>query len=418
METENKVLTLPKPAGQILLAVLGAMLLGMGVVASVGMWTDGDVPLTLVLIVSFFGVVLAAVGVVLLWGSTLRIRLFSEGIAVMDREKGVFQIPAGELRQLISIYAFNGKTYSRLIGLSAHSMEGLADKREQELRKNLFSKHNVNFRKRNANWVEIFAKEYLSGRAKHYPIQNLRQGILWLEWSPEIWNLLKQMYPGAEAVGWQRPNSTKPVTWNDRNKTDFFRGKDGQAVAPTLLVTYGLLGCMLLCLTALDPDMLLFIMVHCLLLGLLLGGVFLMVAGEGDRILLSETEIRVLRWGKTRQSLPADRIKTIFRIPMIAGSNVGYSEADMLLVTDKTMVELAQESLSTQRKCRDGENLVRIWEQLPDGEAFAALNLLRKKAAGALRWFSRDILFLHTPDREETLRQLYPEAQWIVLDRD
>ena len=409
--------TLPRRQDQILLVPLGVLLISAGIIIALSGWQTLAGTSVFALLISIVGLALAGVGLHLLRGAALRIRLFPEGIAVMDGAKGVFQIPAEELRLVCELYVFNGKRHTRMIGLSAVSLEALAEKREQELRKNPFSKYNVDLRKRNANWVSQFAQEYLTRCAKGYPVQNLRENILWLTWSEDVRDLLLQTYPGAEHRVWKRTTGMGS-RWKDPDPSDFCRGWVRRDTVGSLGRVYLGVAAWLFWLGVVAPSLGGVVFLTLLFFAALFGGLFLLLGGEYDRIQVKESVVAVYRNGRVSQWLPVGSIKTVLRIPINGNSStisVFGPEESMLLVTDQSMEELAAAAMEATKKRRDGRDQIALWAQLPQPERYAVTDYLTRKTATGFCRFTRDLIFGYAPGREEILRKYLPDAQWVDL---
>ena len=418
MKNEYQVTTLPRRQDQILLVPLGLLLIAAGIMIALSVWLTISGSPVFALLVSLVGLAPAGIGLHLLRGATLRIRLFPEGIAVMNGARGVFQIPAEELRLVCELYVFNGKRHTRMIGLSAVSLEELAEKREQELRKNPFSKYNVDIRKRNANWVSQFAQEYLTRCAKGYPVRNLRGGILWLTWSEDVRDLLLQTYPGAEHRIWKRTAASMGSRWKDPDPADFCRGWVRRDTMGSLGRLYLSIAAWLLWLEVIAPSVGGVVFLAILFFAALFGGLFLLLGGEYDRVRVTESMVAVYRNGRVYQWLPVGSIKTVLRIPINGNSStisVFGPEESMLLVTDQSMEELAAAAMEATKKRRDARDQIALWAQLPQPERYAVADYLTRKAETGFYRFSKDLIFGYAPGREEILRKCLPDAQWMDL---
>lgn len=82
-----------------------------------------------------------------------------------------------------------------ILCLSCYSVSEMADMQERRLLRNFFSKHEVPFRKRNADWKDSFAREYLNCLRKN-PFPTFKErDIVMLEMHPALQYAIRQMYP-------------------------------------------------------------------------------------------------------------------------------------------------------------------------------------------------------------------------------
>lgn len=100
----------------------------------------------LYLLASFYTVILDPEQIVLTW----------MGIPVR-------RIPVSQIRLFCAI----GDNREDILCLTARSLDELASRREAKLLRCYFTKYEVPLRKRNANWRESFAREYLNALRKH-----------------------------------------------------------------------------------------------------------------------------------------------------------------------------------------------------------------------------------------------------------
>lgn len=412
MDKEYKVLTLPKNVEHLLLAAMGALLLLFGTLlagAAIQEAVSLRWPGWIFLVPSL---VACGRGCQLLWGARLRIRFFPEGIAVMDGARGIFQIPAEEIRAICFMEIFNGKEYIRVIGISPLSIKTLADRREQELLKNPLSKYNVPIRKRNPEWQELFAREYLNKIINAFPFVNLQKGILWISYCPERLDLLQRSYPQAQVIRFKRQHVSNKQKIKELDPTYFPRG-DGQEDVRTVIlwlegVTVG--SCLwLCCINGRIWPVALLVFVR---FSLLWGGIYLGFGGEADRIRLDRKEIALLRNGKTLRRVSAEQIKAVYCIPVRFS---GSLPMEMILVSDQLLQEWVREEAQVLNGTTDGRDWLDMVRQLPDQEKYILSRAVRRRTRWALTLFSRELCFAGTAAREAVLREYYPDAQWFGI---
>ena len=412
VDKEYKVLTLPKNVEHLLLAAMGALLLLFGtLLAGAAIQEAGSLRWSgwIFLVPSLAA---CAWGCQLLWGARLRIRLFPEGIAVMDGARGVFLIPADEIRTICILEIFNGKQYIRLIGISPLSIETLADRREQELLKNPLSKYNVPIRKRNPEWQELFAREYLDKITRVFPFVNLQKGMLWISYGTERLDLLRQTYPQAQVCRFERQHIHEKRRIKELDSTDFPRG-DGQEDVRTVIlwlegVTVG--SCLWLC--CINGRIWPVALLAFVCFSLLWGGIYLGFGGEADRIRMDRKVIALQRNGKILRRVSAEQIKAVYCVPACLD---GSLTMEMIMVSDRPPEEWIREEAQVLNGTADGRDWLDMVRRLPDQEKYILSRAVRRRTRWALTLFSRELCFAGTAAREAVLREYYPDAQWFEI---
>lgn len=100
-------------------------------------------------------------------------------------------IPLSEFKLFCAI----GNDSEDVLCLSRYSIEELAEMNEQKLLRGIFTKHEVDVRKQNANWQTNFAKEYLL-RSRRNPFGIFRKkDFVMFDMHPSLQYALKKMLP-------------------------------------------------------------------------------------------------------------------------------------------------------------------------------------------------------------------------------
>lgn len=100
-------------------------------------------------------------------------------------------IPLSEFKLFCAI----GNDSEDVLCLSRYSIEELAEMNEQKLLRGIFTKHEVDFRKQNANWQTNFAKEYLL-RSRRSPFGIFRKkDFVMFDMHPSLQHALKKTLP-------------------------------------------------------------------------------------------------------------------------------------------------------------------------------------------------------------------------------
>lgn len=333
----------------------------------------------------------------------------------------IFSLPADELAGLYIAWVRVKFGHGWQIGLSDHSIPELAQLQEQRLAKGIFTRNELPFMKRSGDWQRKFAEQYLLRDARREqlffhgvkkPGKVQRKGILWLGWSEDLLALLRYMYPyvPVETV------PCKEAQWSchngkDKDPTRFCRGFENikNATPVWVLAAFLAIICLwpllLLFLWPADPGMWSVEIGYCVLMPAMMGPALLYGWQDSDIFTLTQEGISIER-GKRKEFFPASGIFAILSRPKETGKgDIRICLADRQTCIDRQILWLQK------RKNR------RLWlqaiRQLPDWEHWLMVGYctrsrwnLGKKQAPVQR-------ILYTPQREQMLRQLYPDALWL-----
>ena len=113
--------------------------------------------------------------------------VFPEGVQIRLFGRVIRQIPISKFKILCAV----GNDREQYLCLSSWDLEELAQRREDVLRRGIFTRHDLSFLKRNPDWQERFAKEYLL-HPRRFP-RNF--SILWFAFDPVVVIFLRRLYP-------------------------------------------------------------------------------------------------------------------------------------------------------------------------------------------------------------------------------
>ena len=383
-------------------------------------WEDGWLAALLPgLLILPIGVLLLIVGVSSLIQAAGYLELAPEEVRVRLFGRKIFSIPAEKLAGLYIVCTPVRYGYGWQIGLSDHSIPELTQLQEQRLAKGIFTRNELPFMKRNGDWQRKFAEDYLLRSAKMQQLflrlqKNERhllppKDILWLDWSEDLLALLRYMYPNVpvETVPYKEAQRNRNNR-KDKDPTRFCREYEtGKSAAPRwALVTILAVFCLWpLAVLPDDPENWLFALGYCVLMSAMMGPVLLKSWQDSDIFTLTQEGIFIER-GKRKEFFPASGIYAILSRP----KEYGRGDIRICLADRQTCVE--QQILWLQKRKNR-----RLWlqaiRQLPDWEHWLMVGYctrsrwnLGKKLAPAQR-------ILYTPQREQMLRQLFPDALWL-----
>lgn len=271
--------------------------------------------------------------------------VFPEGVQVRRLGRVIQQLSISDFKMLCAV----GNDREQYLCLSVWNVEELAERREKILQRGHFTRQDLPFMKKNPDWQERFAREYLLN-----PKEMLRNSpILWLTFDPVVVVYLRRLYPQLPYV-------------------DLRNRMMGRAtVMPSNQIP-------------------------------LTGGYYRMDE-EGIHILgeLGKRELRCI---------PAERIKTILRVDRFV--SVSKSEpvyGCYLVASELHLEELAYRG---KRKGGQKWKR-KIIDELPEAEEMYAAEFHFSGLFTWNWRTATDCHISYTPEKEILLRQLYPHAQWV-----
>ena len=402
---EFERITLPLAKYRINSILIGGLLAFCTVCFVIGgLATVFDSPMT-ALFITLLGVPYGILAVPFLLNIWIKIHLFPQGIAVTLGNKTLMQYPREKIGMFCTVEWWE-KGWFRMMGISIHTPEEVTALREQQLQKGIFTRHEVKFRKRVENWQGLFRQEYLIRRARAVLLAPWKRDILWLDLNPEVQALLRQLYPEILWENLRRKGdlSHKNTEWTDKDPMAFTRtgGPDNEKDFLTMLMVVLLI--LLVLLVCFDGLELLILPggSFCTLVGTMAW----MCRGESDVFCLSSAGIRIMRRKQEHAVLFAGDIRTVIKCECstMAGDYVRMA----MIVSTASAEELAQRGLQWMDPSI-AEAMVNIpgWER-------AALYRMCMQTGQKAKMKNGDCQILRwNQQREQTLRELYPQAEWI-----
>lgn len=402
-----------KEENKQLSAVLYGMLCAIGVVCA---WVSvhlllSDNPAERVLSVAM---ILLALFFLTLGGSHLlqlakKVHLVSQGIAVTLWGRTLVRYPIEEIGMFFAIEWWE-KGWVRLMGVGIHTPEEIALLREKQLQKGVFTRDELKFRKRVPDWQRIFRQEYLLKRGKSAWMMPWKQDILWLAFNPDNAALLRYLYPQVPWEYLRRRDDwiADRYAWKDRDPVVFprARGSEPKTQQATMICFAIFMIPMLIAALFIDGlEMLSMLVVE---FGLILGILLSLSRGDSDMFHLSAAGIRILRGKQEYAAMFAGEIRTILKCE--GGGIVGEFGGLSMVVSTVTAEELIQRSLvSAQPLC--GE----LSGEIPGWEKRALIRLCTQLVTKAKSKNADCQVMSWNSQREQSLRELYPNAEWIDL---
>lgn len=396
-------------AGAVIFSLFGFVWLAL---CAFVVWESGLWGLVVALVAAPVGVLYIRFGFSCLLWAAGRLHLTPERLCLRLFGREISSIPAGELGGLYVVqirtrYSVYNGGYARNLGISGYSPSGLAQLREEQLKKGIFSRHNLPFRKSQADWQIKFAEEYLLRQCKWNQYLMIPRQILWLPWSEDLLALLLQMYPQTpvETVS-EKIYYSMHEKWKDAQATRFCRGYEKKPGVPMAWVVFVLIFCLwpVVCIP-LAPEIWPVAAIYAVFMTALFGGVMLIELPGVDELHLLPEGIRIRR-GRREVLLPKSDLQAVIQCP-------DTSPRWGIRICCISREECVRRQVLWLQKSKNGRLWLQALQQLPDCDQRLLVGYcsrffwnLGKKLAPVQR-------IAYTAQRAETLRQMYPEVLWI-----
>lgn len=415
MNEEYRSITLPPPpergsllAAGITFAALGG---GMSVLLPASLLTGEMHPVECLLLLP---VILAclAVAVPLILQSFSRIHLVPEGIAVTLAGRTLRRLPVENIRYFFGVEWYYKERF-RQLGVSTLSPEEITALREARLKKSVFTRDEVKFRRRRPDWQREFRQEYLLRLARRSWLPRRNANILWLGLEPDTVALLRDMYP---QVPWEylvkREEWEMHASVRDKDPAAFPRepGENPEGNSAVLWISLSIL---VLAAGLLwrqgELGMALFFVAGMTMLGLLVAW---LIRGWSDMIRLSPEKIEITRRKKRIWSHTGEEIQFFAKADNPMARTRGTADS-CLVISAETVAELALRQTDSEPAVYAAAS-----RRLPGWENRALARYVGQMWRKSLRG-DLPIQIIHwTPEREKTLRELYPQAIWLDITGD
>ena len=338
-----------------------------------------------------------------------QVYLVPEGIAVTLGGRTIARYPVEEIGMFCAVEWWE-KRQVRALGVSIHSPDELTALRERQLEKGVFTRDEVKFRRRRDGWQKEFRQEYLQKRARFSLLMPWKWDILWLPLDPDLPALLQVLYP---RVPWEFLQSRedmvgRTILWKDKDPLCVPRMRGATRNSRTVILVGACVILPGMLLAALTVDGLGLMTLPFVGFSLLFGLVLYGSRGEADMFHFSQSGIRITRGERELAAIFAKEIRTILKCESDAAV-ADYGSLHLLISTE-TREELVQRGLDAVQR-----PYVQVFREIPDWKTrvlFRYCSRLRGLSAATAPGCQ---MISWNEQREQTLRTLYPEAEWIDL---
>ena len=320
-------------------------------------------------------------------------------------------IPAGSLRLGCTVTRtkrqgkHSGRRLHRLLAISRKSMTELAEIQKENMLNAPDSALEANARSAKAGWEEDFAARYLTKRMKfRRPIDGV-----WTSCYPELIAALRYCYPQMQ---WEQVStvSLKKARIKDADSRSFIRYGDQQnyyvVILLVVVLVFGIFALMGFQTGNKMPAL--------LISGIGIVFVLTLVMAQGverSLIRLSQQGIQMNRNGKNKE-YPAKDLRTA-----IVFTELDYQEGEYQVIVFSTLSagEIAARQEKRIRKHPGGEKKLLQWKKIPGWEKRLVYRYGRSVMKTGGLFFRDSDYMLHSNQREQTLRELYPHLQWFQM---
>lgn len=292
------------------------------------------------------------------------------------------------------------------LGISDLDIPALAQLRECQMEKGLFSRHDLPFMKRKGDWKTSFAKAYLLRSAHSSRDLGFFGKIIWMEYSGEMLALLRHLYPDIPVeVFSEKGPYENGCWWEDPEPKRFCRGflkPNGSRFLPFLIILLIFLFPIGLLLTSEEAT--LYILLYTPVLIALFVGLLFLQQNEGDVFTLLPKEICIQR-GKKSVQIPVSGIHLILcRLDSTVNPDI------RLCLKDRASC-IAEQTAWLQKSRR--RMLLQAIQLLPDRDHWLCIGYCKRRRLDLGKELASVQSLMYTPERAQTLREMYPDIPWV-----
>lgn len=368
-----------------------------------------------------FAFVLLWLGLKCLAKSQIRVHLVPEGIALSLLGKTFRTYPVKDMKLACFVDKGTYQESNVFLCVCPHDQEALALLWQQSCRKNPITRHDIPFLQRKNDWQRSFARSFLRKKTSILPWVIPEKGIFYMVSTQERRELVEQMYP---QLPWsdltqlpeqyyqkpQEPNGMKPrppetperLLQGHRYVADF-------PIAAMILV-FG--PC---CLLLISGIFFLEDTAGAVLSGLsilwLFSSLFSVIPLSNRWVSVREDGLHLYLGKREIRFLPETEIRTIYCFDYKVKGGVCRYMAVTKLAPEKITAQ--QEAYMTysrrKRECLSAYSLSRSWPYVTQCRYLARRILMFGL------WDREFLILAHEPEREEWLKDRYPQADWIDI---
>ncbi len=256
--------------------------------------------------------------------------------------------------------------------------------------------------------ISVFAESV----AKDHLLCSYIDGIIVLQYTPLLGFILDRLYPQIRRIHYKSEMVLHDKRqWKDPYPYTVSRSlqNPGKRDHITLLWIFAVMWGLLVGAFIIDwqPDQIALLVFLSFTLLVAAFCVVLFMGNSGDVLHFSDQDITVTRGKKERTvaKLLANEIRTV---AVYRDEGRSYYDSGRIFIFSKTEEELAQEEARRLRKTAFGTRQLEGIMQLPGWQRMLAIERVRHSYG-----FCEKLWLYYTPQRAETLKQLYPQAVWI-----
>lgn len=366
----------------------------------------------LILMPSALAVLAAAVGSVA--ALLARMHLTPEAILLTLGGYTLRRIPSADIKLFCIAGQHSKQGIVYRLGISRKSLEELAGLQEKKMQRDPGMRYPLSLMKQKNNWQRELAGKYVKRKAQWNISGIFGRDILWMLASPEWMALLRTVYPEVAAEVFRETYTPAVAPWKDRDAARFCRGRvkeNGQHGLTVFLMAFILspLG-LTLCFRGGLREGLVYSCIFALFFGILFGLLWHIERGEYDVVSLEPEAIRVHRGRKPYRTVPGKELKIIQ-----ANREMGGMAGNYLALTSLDREQILEKELARLQKTKLGRMTLAAWQQTEGWQERLFARHCTKKL-NIWGWNSPEYLTIYaTEQRIQSLREHYPEAEWIDI---
>ena len=353
---------------------------------------------------------LGGYGLKVTFESFLTVHLVPEGIAVTVFGKNLRLYPVEHIQTFYHRKSVN----FHWIAVSCVSEEELVKRREETLRRGFFSKSGVDYKMTRPNWQAWFLRDQLKAEVRKALLNPLQEDFWWIEFAPERKGFLRGMYANVPWKNVKVESTYTPTPWKDENEDVFCRGLckvTGRLGAKVLVLIFSLLPLAIVPFLPLDSiPVFLAVLLGMGGISALFAALWMLSRGEYDELWCYPDRLIITRKNKELEVIPAEEVRTVLRgrFEQKGGSR------EFLAVSRFTEKELAEKILP---RCRmpEQKRIAQACGQLPERDKLLLSWYSGRWAELSVYGVPGTVSLIHTPRREEVLKERYPGAKWVDI---
>ena len=412
MKDYDNAITLPviaKP-GRIYIEAAAFFLLGLYLLSTTKYFYERE-PISAIIVLFLLSGLIIYWSIHLILLNTLKLRLLPNELQLLRMGKCIESIPASSLHLGCVLTWCSGQftklqRLKRSLILSCESLDELAQAQKELMLKNPATALEASVRTAKAGWEREYAARYLIKKIRYKkPIRGI-----WTTCYPEMVAALKNFYPHLQ---WEAVSSAeiRDIQIKDTDPLCVVRTNTPRAAVELVPALTGILFAVMAVMLYYDEKVTLAQSMFCAAIALYILSRFL-IGFDISQFRLTKDGICVRTYGRGK-IFPAQELRTalVFR----EYEEQHLNQYNVIVFSTLSLQQLAEKQENLMKKHIGGKKKLSAFKRIPGWEKHLAYrygrNVLLRKGVGV----SGCDCMLHSDQREQTLRELYPHLQWFQM---